>query len=50
MQNPIARSSRLYKQYKAMAHLIGYMSIDLLNYVYDNEVGMGQEISDTTSS
>src|SRR5882672_8948777 len=48
MQNPIVREfSFIQTSTKAMACLDRiYVHKDLLNYVYDNEVGMGQEISD----
>src|SRR5882672_8944876 len=48
MQNPVAREFS-FKQTstRAMARLDRiYIHKDLLNYVYDSEVGMGQEISD----
>jgi len=47
MQNPTDKSfSFLQKSSKAMAHIDRiYIHRDLVNYVYDNEVGMGQEIS-----
>jgi len=48
MQNPTTKSFSFFqKSSKAMAHIDRiYVHKDLINYVYDNEVGMGQEISD----
>src|SRR5882724_2356099 len=48
MQNPTSKSfSFSQTSSKMMAHKDRiYVHKDLINYVYDNEVGMGQEISD----
>src|SRR5882724_11767578 len=48
MQNPTSKTFSFFQtSSKAMAHIDRiYIHKDLLNYVYDNEVGMGQEISD----
>src|SRR5882724_11877522 len=47
MQNPTSKTFFFQTSSKAMAHIDRiYIHKDLINYVYDNEVGMGQEISD----
>jgi len=48
MQNPTSKSfSFLQTSSKAVACIDRiYIQKDLINYVYDNEVGMGQKISD----
>src|SRR5882724_9767199 len=48
MQNPTNKNFSFFQtSSKAMAHIDRiYVHKDLLNYVYNNEVGMGQEISD----
>src|SRR5882724_7528871 len=48
MENPANKIFSIFQtSSKAMAHIDRiYVHKDLLNYVYDNEVGMGQEISD----
>ena len=48
MQNPTSKSFSFFQtSSKAMAHIDRtYVHKDLINYVYDNEVGMEQEISD----
>jgi len=47
MQNPTSKSFSFFQtSSKAMAHIDRiYIHKELINYVYDNEVGMGQEIS-----
>jgi len=46
MQNPTNKSFSIFQtSSKLIAHDRIYVHKDLLNYVYDNEVGMGQEIS-----
>jgi len=47
MQNPTNKNFFFQISSTAMAHIDRiYVHKDLLNYVYDNEVGMGQGISD----
>jgi len=48
MQNPMSRTFSFFQtSSKAMACIDRiYIHKDLINYVYDNKVGMGQEISD----
>src|SRR5882724_8204520 len=48
MQNPTSKTFSFFQtSSKSMAHIDRiYIHKDLINYVYDNEVGMGQEISD----
>src|SRR5882724_7361791 len=51
MQNPTSKNfSFSQTSSKAMAHIDRiYVHKDLINYVYNNKVGMGQEISDHNS-
>src|SRR5882724_8237556 len=48
MQNPMNKAFSFFQtSSKAMAHIDRiYIHKDLFNYVYDNEVGMGQKMSD----
>ena len=51
MQNPTSKSFSFFQTSSKVMACIDriYVHKDLINYVYDNEVGMGQEISDHDS-